>query len=69
MRAHERRAEAELATSKKLLAEDRREFVYPLATEHQRNRFSDMIRDALEAGYDVPPAPRQQENEWNERKK
>lgn len=67
MRAHEARATVELATSKRLLAEDRRRLVYPLATEHQRNRFSDMIRDALEAGYDdIPPS---QEHPRPERRK
>lgn len=51
MREQERQAAAELDESKRLLAEDRQQYVYPLVTEHQRNRFSDMIRDALEGGY------------------
>lgn len=44
-------AEKELARSKALLAEDRRNIVLPLRAADQRNHFSDIIRDALDVGY------------------
>ena len=44
-------AQKELARSKALLAEDRRNIVLPLRVADQRNHFSDIIRDALDVGY------------------
>jgi hypothetical protein len=44
-------AEKELARSKALLAEDRRNIVLPLRAADQRNHFSDVICDALDVGY------------------
>jgi hypothetical protein len=51
MRERERQAEAELEKSRRMLAEDRIRAAR-LAKENHRNQFSDMIRDALEVGYD-----------------
>jgi hypothetical protein len=51
-RARERKQQAteELAISRKLLREDQKS-VGPLAQAHRRNQFSDIIREALEVGY------------------
>jgi hypothetical protein len=47
-RAHS--AAAELARSKRLLSEDRH-LAEKISRAHHRNQFSDIIRDALEVGY------------------
>lgn len=48
-----REAAEELRVSLELLRRDREELVQPLLHEHRRNKFSDMIRDALAMGYDT----------------
>lgn len=44
-------AQKELKKSKALLATDRHTIVEPLRAAEERNHFSDIIRDALGAGY------------------
>lgn len=52
-KAQAEHAEAELEKSERLREQDQR-LMRPIATAHQRNAFSDMIRDALLVGYQHP---------------
>lgn len=58
VRQREKEATIELATSRRLAAEDRVK-AEKLAEDTHRNQFSDMIRDALAIGYDRPSHPRE----------
>jgi hypothetical protein len=51
-RDQQQHAETEVARSQAALAETEQRLAHPLLRANQRNHYSDIIRDALQLGYD-----------------